>query len=59
MSNTYYDSRFLSIPFYKTHPYMMPFVGRDYESSKHKKILFVGESFYLPQGATVHHDANS
>jgi hypothetical protein len=38
---------------------MMPFVGNDYESSKHKKLLLVGESFYLPEGATVHHDANS
>ena len=59
MSNTAYDSRFLSIPFYRSHPYMMPFVGDNYESSKHKKLLLVGESFYLPEGATVHHNANS
>lgn len=59
MSNTSYDSQFQSVPFYKSHPYMMPFVGDDYESSKHKKLLLVGESFYLPEGATVHHDADS
>ena len=49
MSNTYYDSRFLSIPFYKTHPYMMPFVGRDYESSKHKKFCLLARAFICPK----------
>ena len=59
MSNTLYDSKFQSIPFYKSHPYMMPFVGDDYESSKHKKLLLIGESHYMPKGSTVHHDVNS
>ena len=59
MSNTSYDSQFQSIPFYKTHSYMMPFVGDEYESSKHKKLLLIGESHYMPEGSTVHHDVNS
>ena len=59
MSNSAYDSRFLSIPFYRSHPYMMPFVGDDYESSTHKKLLLVGESHYMPEDSTVHHDVNA
>ena len=39
---TTYDAKFQSIPFYKTHPYMMPFVGCNYESPEHKKLLLVG-----------------
>lgn len=57
MSNSAYDSRFLSIPFYRSHPYMTPFVGDAYESPKYKKLLLIGESHYMPEGSTVHHDA--
>lgn len=53
---TTYDAKFQSIPFYKTHPYMMPFVGCNYESPEHKKLLLVGESHYMPKGAVVHHE---
>ena len=53
---TTYDAKFLSIPFYKTHPYMMPFVGCNYESPEHKKLLLVGESHYLHQNSTIHRD---
>lgn len=59
MSNTAYDSRFLSIPFYRSHPYMMPFVGDAYDSPKHKKLLLIGESHYMLEGSTVHHDVNA
>ncbi len=59
MCNTSYDSQFQSIPFYQSHPYMVPFVGDEYESPKHKKLLLVGESHYMPEGSTVHHDVNS
>jgi hypothetical protein len=38
---------------------MIPFVGDDYESSKHKKLLLIDESHYMPEGSTVHHDVNS
>lgn len=57
MSNTNYDSALLAIPFYKAHPYMLPFVGGNYESPSHKKLLLVGESHYMPLGSTVHHDS--
>lgn len=59
MSVVHFDSQFQSIPFYKHHPYMIPFVGEDYDSPKHKKLLLIGESHYLPKGSTVHYDANA
>ena len=59
MSVVHFDSQFLSIPFYKLHPYMIAFVGEDYDSPKHKKLLLIGESHYLPEGSTVHQNANA
>ena len=58
MSNSMYDSQLLSIPFYQSHWYMLPFVGDNYESPEHKKLLLVGESHYMPKGAVVHHNDN-
>lgn len=58
MSNTVYDKLLASIPFYQSHWYMLPFIGDNYESSKHKKLLLIGESHYMPKGSTVHHDVN-
>lgn len=58
MSNTCFDSQFQSIPFYQSHWYMLPFVGDNYESPKHKKLLLIGESHYMPEGATLHHDVD-
>lgn len=43
---------FSSIPFYSTHSYMEPFVGQHYESNRHKKLLLIGESFYVTQQST-------
>jgi len=59
MSNTSYTPSLSSLPFYKSHPYMLPFVGDEYESPKHKKLLLIGESHYMPEGSAVHHDVNS
>ena len=57
--STHYDSALLALPFYRSHPYMLPFVGDDYDSSNHKKLLLIGESHYVPEGSTVHHNANA
>ena len=57
MSVAAFECLFFSLPFYSTHPFMMPFVGSDYESPKHKKLLLLGESHYMPESSTVHHDA--
>jgi len=54
-----YNSRFLEIGnddendptgFYEHFPQMLPWIGKDYNSLNHKKILFIGESHYLPEG---------
>ena len=46
---------FSSIPFYKAHPYMQPFVGKNYESDRHKKLLLIGESFYVTKESNNPH----
>ena len=46
---------FSSIPFYTTHRYMLPFVGKNYESNRHKKLLLIGESFYVSEESTNPH----
>lgn len=40
------------------YPEMKPFVGDNYNSNVHKKLLIVGESNYLPDYSTVHLDAS-
>lgn len=35
---------------------MMPYVGTEFESPAHRKMLIIGESFYFPHDATVHLD---
>ena len=34
--------------FYKRIPQMLPWVGKEYDGMGHKKILFIGESHYMP-----------
>lgn len=36
---------------YNRYPQMMPWVGSEYETGNHKKILLIGESHYLPDCA--------
>jgi len=36
---------------------MLPFVGGDYASAGHSKLLILGESFYFPEESTVHKDS--
>ena len=36
---------------------MQPWVGPHYRHARHKRLLVVGESHYLPAGSTVHHDS--
>lgn len=38
---------------------MMPYIGADYDSSSHRKLLIVGESYYFPDESTIHHDAQA
>lgn len=48
-----FDQDFLKLVFYQNHKYMIPFVGTDYISPNHKKLLLLGESHYLPPKTTV------
>lgn len=35
--------------FYNNHPFLIPFVGKDYPKESNKKFLYVLESHYLPE----------
>ena len=59
MPTTAFNSKFASLSFYRNHPYMLPFVGKDYISPRHKRVLLVGESHYMPKNSIVHHDADA
>ena len=47
------------IDFYKQFPMMIPFIGDYYISTNHRRMLLVGESFYLPKSSTIHLDAKA
>jgi hypothetical protein len=42
---------------YQNYPQMIPFVGENYDSQYHKKLLLVGESHFLPEYSNYHLDA--
>lgn len=46
-----------SIWFYKQFPAMIPFIGDFYLSNMHKRLLLIGESYYLPNETQLHHSA--
>ena len=37
-------------------PCMRPWIGSRYRDPRHKRLLVIGESHYLPPGSTIHHD---
>ncbi len=41
---------------YRRFPCMKPWKGPRYEHPRHKKLLVIGESHYLPQTSTLHRD---
>lgn len=44
-----YDEDPNDIGFYRNFRQMLPWVGCEFENNEHKKILFIGESHYLPE----------
>lgn len=38
------------------YPSMIPYIGQDFESDIHKKLLLIGESNYLPDDSEIHLD---
>ena len=37
-------------------PCMQPWIGSRYRDERHKRLLVIGESHYLPAESTIHHD---
>lgn len=37
-------------------PCMSPWIGNRYQDGHYKRLLVMGESHYLPEGSTIHHD---
>lgn len=44
---------------YEKYPVMKPWVGSNYLSDKHKKLLVLGESHYLPKESIKSHDVDA
>ena len=40
----------------RRYPCMQPWIGNRYRDKRHKRLLVVGESHYLPPDSTIHHD---
>jgi hypothetical protein len=51
--STHFDQQFLEIPFYQQYPEMLPMVGSHYKTMV-KKVVFIGESHYLPNRSKIH-----
>lgn len=43
-----------TIEHYQKFPCMKPWIGVNYQSLTHKRLLVIGESHYLPKNSTVH-----
>lgn len=55
-SSNSFDTSLKEISHYQSFPAMLPFVGQDYVSSNHSKLLVLGESFGFPEESTFHKD---
>jgi hypothetical protein len=58
-SSTAFDAAFDAISNYQAFPAMRPFVGKDYVSTTHARLLILGESFYFPEDSLVHKEAGN
>ncbi|MDD4963962.1 MAG: hypothetical protein PHI11_08610 [Gallionella sp.] len=59
MQNHAFDETLKQIEHYKKYPQMMPFIGDNYVSLSHRKLLLIGESNYFPKKAESHHSAEA
>lgn len=48
------DDLYKTIGHYQKFPCMIPWIGENYTSSLHKRLLVVGESHYLPEDSKIH-----
>ncbi len=54
----YDDKLVATIPFYQQYPQLLPLVGSGY-AIQQEKMLFIGESHYLPNNSTLHLDPDT
>ena len=52
-----YDNQLNTIAHYRKYPQLKPWIGSSYSESN-IKLLFIGESHYLGDGITYHHDVD-
>jgi len=57
-SSKSFDTSLREISHYQAFPALLPFVGQDYISPNHSKLLILGESFCFPEESTLHKDPN-
>ena len=48
-----------TIKHYQNFPCMKPWIGKNYSTAEHKKLLIIGESHYLPKDSNIHLDAEA
>ena len=53
-----YLSQLTKIQHYQNYPEMIPYVGNQYDSLEHKKLLLIGESHFFPNDSTYHLNAS-
>ena len=54
----YFDKDLLELDIYNRYPQLLPLIGEQF-TAFHKRVLFVGESHYLPNTSSIHNDAAS
>lgn len=58
MLDNYFDSQLMGADHFTLYPNYLPWVGMGYRKAA-LKILLLGESHYLPDGVSYHHDADA
>lgn len=53
------EAEISKIDHYQKYPSMKPFIGDYFLNSKHKKLLLIGESNYLPKDSQIHLESNN
>jgi len=54
-----FDQSLKRIKHYQQFPELLPWIGEEYDSKDHKKLLLIGESHYLPANSIIHLDSST
>jgi hypothetical protein len=55
--STEFDDKLKQISIYRKYPQLLPLVGSHY-NNQNKRVIFIGESHYLPKESTIHNQPN-